>query len=170
MTTDHVPMALHHEESVLLHATAKQAFDYADDHSRFSSHMNRSSWMMGGGRMDTETDEGRGQVVGSHIRMGGKAFGITLSLDEVITRRDPPFRKTWKTVGVPKLLVIGNYEMGFEISEENGGSRFRVFIQYELPTTARTRWLGQLFGGMYAKWCVQQMTQGAREQFNHRTA
>lgn len=166
MITNHASTALHHEDSAFFHATAKQLFDYADDHSRFSSHMNESSWMMGGGRMNTETDEGRGQMIGSHIRMSGKVFGISLSLDEIVTRREPPFRKTWKTVGVPKLLVIGNYEMGFEISEENGGSRFRVFINYELPTAATTRWLGRLFGGVYAKWCVRQMVQGMREQFN----
>jgi hypothetical protein len=170
MTTNHTSTTLHYEDSILLHVPAQRIFEFADDHSRFSSHMNQSSWMMGGGRMSTETDEGRGQAVGSHIRMSGKVFGINLFLDEVITLREPPFRKTWKTVGTPKLLVIGNYEMGFEINEENGGSRFRVFINYELPEAARTRWLGNLFGGLYARWCVQQMIQGARDQFNHRMA
>lgn len=155
----------HYNESMIIHASAKEIFDYVDDHSRFSSHMSKSSWMMGGGRMNLEVDEGRGQVVGSHIRMKGKVFGINVFLDEVVTHREPPHRKVWETVGTPKLLVIGNYRMGFEIKDNNGGSFLRIFIDYEPPTSAGTRWLGYLFGGMYAKWCVRQMIRGVQEQF-----
>ncbi|OGE82944.1 MAG: hypothetical protein A2846_02175 [Candidatus Doudnabacteria bacterium RIFCSPHIGHO2_01_FULL_49_9] len=155
----------HYEDSVFIRAPAGQVFDYVDDHSRFSSHMSQSSWMMGGGRMNTELDDGRGQTVGSHIRLNGKVFGINLFLDEVVTHRQPPSRKIWETVGTPKLLVIGNYRMGLEISSENEGSRLRIFIDYELPTGVSTRWLGYLFGGIYAKWCVRQMVRGVCEQF-----
>jgi len=157
----------HHEASVFIGTSAMKIFDYVDDHSRFSSHMNESSWMMGGGRMNIELDEGRGQTVGSHIRLSGKVFGIKIFLDEVVTRREPPYLKIWETVGVPKLLVVGDYQMGLEISDENGGSRLRVFIDYELPVGGITRCLGYLFGRIYAKWCVQQMIQGVRKQFNN---
>jgi hypothetical protein len=155
----------HYEESAFIHGSPNQVFDYVDDHSRLSSHMSESSWMMGGGRMSIEVDEGRGQVVGSHIRLGGKVFGIKVFLDEVVTHRESPRKKVWETVGNPKLLVIGKYSMGVEIYDEKGGSRLRVFIDYELPTEASTRWLGYLLGGMYAKWCVRQMLRDAREQF-----
>ena len=33
--------------------------------------------------MATETDEGKGQRIGSHIRLSGKAFGIPIFLDEI---------------------------------------------------------------------------------------
>lgn len=153
----------HCEESASIPASVKQVFDYVDDHARLSSHMRQSSWMMVGGRMDIQADAGRGQVVGSHIRLSGKILGIQLYLDEVVTQHEPPYRKAWQTVGAPKLLVIGHYRMGFEINAENRGSKLRVFIDYELPTTLSTRWLGYLFGGIYAKWCVRQMIQSARE-------
>lgn len=39
----------HYEESTAIPASAQQVFDFVDDHSRFSSHMSQSSWMMGGG-------------------------------------------------------------------------------------------------------------------------
>jgi hypothetical protein len=68
--------------------------------------------MMGGGRMTYEFDEGRGQAIGSNIKRGGSAFGLDLSIDEVIIERDPPRRKVWRTVGHPRLLVVGAYEMG----------------------------------------------------------
>lgn len=46
----------HYEESVTVSAPPEEVFNYVDDHSKFSSHMNKSSWMMGGGWMDTQID------------------------------------------------------------------------------------------------------------------
>lgn len=103
----------HYEESSPIPASMEQVFEYVDDHARLSSHMCQSSWMMGGGRMDIQADAGRGQVVGSHIRLSGKILGIQLYLDEVVTQHEPPYRKAWQTVGTPKLLVIGHYRNGF---------------------------------------------------------
>ena len=158
--------ARHYEENAFMPIAPATLFAYVDDHSRLSSHMNRPSWMMGGGRMDVQVDEGKGQVVGSHIRLNGKILGINLFLDEVIVQHDPPHWKAWQTVGDLRLLVIGHYRMGFEIIAENEGSRLKVFIDYELPATLSMRWLGYLFGGMYTKWCVRQMLQSARQRFD----
>jgi hypothetical protein len=132
--------------------------------------MSESSWMMGGGRMSAELDEARGQAEGSHIRLGGRVFGVRLYLDEVVTRRNPPTDKVWATVGAPRLLVIGDYEMGVRITPEAGGSRVRVFINYELPKGWATYWLGRLFGRFYAKWCVDQMLVGVARAFPLRRA
>ncbi len=118
---------------------------------------------MGGGRMETVIDDGRGQKVGSHIRLSGKAFGINMSLNEVITRYEPFRSKVWETVGTPKLLVIGHYRMGIEITPRNSTSELRVFIDYDLPESSA--WLGRLFGTAYAKWCVRQMLYGVRDYF-----
>lgn len=155
----------HYEENVVLEVKPEEVFAYVDDHHKFSSHMNKSSWMLGGSRMETKVDEGQGQRIGSHITMSGKVFGISLFLDEVITKHEPPNRKVWETVGTPRLIVIGSYQLGFDLNHVNDGTNFKVFIDYELPKALNTRWLGFLFGGMYAKWCVRQMIQGVQEQF-----
>jgi hypothetical protein len=97
----------HHESSVFIDGAAEDVFAFVDDHSRFSSHMSESSWMMGDGRMTVDLDEAKGQAVGSHIRLSGRVFGVSVYLDEVVTRRDPPANKVWETVGAPRLLVIG---------------------------------------------------------------
>ena len=96
----------HYDQTVFVPASPPQVFAFADDHSRLSAHLNESSWMMGGGRMSVEADEGYGQAVGSHIRLGGRVLGLRLSLDEVVTRRAPPSHKVWETVGTPRLVVI----------------------------------------------------------------
>jgi len=157
----------HYENTALIPASAQEVFAYIDDHTRFSSHMSKSSWMMGGGRMDVSVDEGRGQRVGSHIRLSGTAFGIQLYLDEVVTRHEPPRLKEWETVGDLKLVVVGHYRMGIEIEPRGPGSLMRVYIDYGLP--AKNAWPGRLFGGMYAKWCVGQMIKGAEGQFKEKS-
>lgn len=154
-------MTRHSEGDVLIAAPPAQVFAFVDDHSRFSSHMSQSSWMMGGGHMRVELDEQKGQAVGSHIRLAGSAFGLRLSLDEVVTRREPPTLKVWQTVGTPRLLVIGPYTMGIEIAPAGSGCRLRVFIDYELPGGAIAHWLGVCFAGFYARWCVKQMLSDA---------
>lgn len=156
----------HIEETVSVAALPDAIFTYADNHRNFSAHMNQSSWMMGGGKMETKVDEGEGKKVGSHITMSGRVFGINLFLDEVITVHEPPRQKEWQTVGKINLLVIDHYTLGFKISPDETGSRFTVYIDYDLPKTWKTRALGILFGGMYAKWCVRQMTQGVQNQFS----
>lgn len=155
----------HYEENVLISTLPEKVFAYADDHRNFSSHMNKSSWMMGGGKMETKVDEGKGQKVGSHIRMTGKVFGINLFLNEVITEHDVPNRKVWETIGKINLVVIDQYKLGFNIKPENNNSRLKVFIDYELPKSLRTYWLGVLFGDIYAKWCVKQMINGVQKHF-----
>lgn len=155
----------HYEENVLIATSADEVFSYVDDFNNFSSHMNKSSWMMGGGKMETKIDEGKGQKVGSHIQMTGKVFGVSLFLDEVIMIREVPFRKEWQTVGNVNLVVIDQYTLGFNIKPENNNSRLKVFIDYGLPKSFKTYLLGTLFGEMYAKWCVRQMIKGVQEHF-----
>lgn len=153
----------HYEASVLINASAEDLFAYVDDHARFSSHMSRSSWLMGGGRMEFSVDEGRGQKVGSHIRLSGKVFGVRFFLDEVVTRHEPPRGKTWETVENLRLLVIGHYRMSIEVEPQNRRSLLRVSIDYDMPF--KNAWLGRLFGNAYAKWCVGQMINGAQDHF-----
>jgi hypothetical protein len=115
--------------------------------------------------MEIEIDEGRGQAVGSRIRLSGRVLGGELSVEEVVVERNPPRRKVWETTGTPKLLVIGHYRMGFELSPQGSCSRLRVFIDYAVPDRGLARWLGRVFGRAYARWCTQQMVDDAVRHF-----
>jgi len=159
------PLPHHDESSALVSASPERVFALIDDHERLASHMSQSSWRMGGGSMKTILDEGHGERVGSHIPMSGHVFGIGLSLDEVVTEREPPTRKIWETVGLPRLLVIGPYRMGFEVTPRGRDSLLRVFIDYAMPSAWLERWLGRVFGGYYAHWCTQSMVNDAIRQF-----
>lgn len=154
----------HYHKSIILPTTPEQIFDYADDHTKFSSHMNTSSWMMMGSKMHISTDSKQGKEVGSHILLEGSILGIPMFVDEVVTEHKKPSIKTWKTVKVKNLLVVGDYTMKFEISPKEQNSLFRVSIDYEMPD--KNKWLGLLLGDRYAKWCVEQMLKGARKYFS----
>lgn len=158
-------MTYRYESSATVAAPADRVFAHVDDHARLSSHMSGSTWMMGGGRMTIDVDEGRGQCIGSRIRLAGKAFGMELSVEEAVTQRDPPYRKAWETIGEPKLLVVGHYRMGFELLPRGPHTEIRVFIEYELPSGPVTRWLGRQFAGSYAKWCTRRMAADAARHF-----
>ena len=163
MTDTQRTYAQHLEKAAPVEAQAEEVFAFLDDHSRLVAHMDRPSPMMFGGQMRASTDEGRGQTVGSHIRVEGRVLGIRLELDEAVTVREPPFRKFWETTHEPRLLVIGQYRLGFEIKPKARQSELRVSIDYDLPV--RGRWLGDLFGQMYAKWCVDQMLTDTQRHF-----
>ena len=115
--------------------------------------------------MNIELDEARGQTVGSHIRLKGRVLGIPLHVEEIVTSREPPHRKVWETIGAPRLLVIGPYRMGFDISARGTSSLLRVFIDYDVPETPPARWLGRMLGGFYARWCTQSMARDAAQHF-----
>jgi hypothetical protein len=156
----------HYEYSALIHASAAEVFERADDHARLSSHMSQPSWTMGGNRMKIGGDESRGRTVGSRILIAGRVFGIQLCVEEEVVERNPPFRKVWETVGNPRLLVIGHYRMGFDVTPKEEVCSFRVFIEYALPDEAPARWLARLFGSYYARWCTRRMVDDAVASFS----
>ena len=87
----------------------------------------------------------------------------------MVTERTPPRRKVWRTVGKPKLVVVGSYEMGFDLSAVDEGSALRVWIDYELPPRGLGRFVPAL-GDAYARWCVEQMVRDAVSAFGRLVA
>jgi hypothetical protein len=155
----------HCETTVTVPATPEATFSFLDDHARLSSHMSKRSWMMAGSRMSIEMDDAQGRSIGSRIRLSGRILGLHLSVDEVVTERNPPARKVWRTTVPPRLLIIGSYRMGFNVQQQSDKSRLLVFIDYALPEGVLTRWLGRAVGGLYAQWCTNRMANDAAAYF-----
>ncbi len=158
-------LPFHFESNIDVNAAAGDIFTLLDDHSRLSAHMTKPSWMMAGSVMTLEFDASKGRAVGAFIRLTGRVLGIPLSVEEVVTERNPPLRKVWNTIGRPQLMVIGPYRMGFEITPTSTSSRLLVFIDYALPDGPVSYWLGRVFGKIYARWCTQRMTNDAASHF-----
>ncbi|MEP6791429.1 MAG: SRPBCC family protein [Ramlibacter sp.] len=160
----------HHAESHgQVRASAARVFEHLDDHARLSAHMSRRSWRMGWSRMKLSLDEQAGRAAGSHIRLDGRILGVRLALEEVVTEHTPPTRKVWATVGTPRLLVIGPYQMGFLLVPAGGDVTLTVFIDYALPGRGPSRLLGRIFGHWYARWCTARMVADAQAAFSATT-
>jgi hypothetical protein len=153
----------HEEYSGNVNAGIESAFEHLDDHLRLATHMSKRSWKMGWGKMDLRLDEKHGRDIGAHIVLDGRVFGIHLFLDEVVIERVAPTRKSWETVGEPRLLVVGAYKMGFDLTPNGSGVQLRVSIDYDLPRSGLPHLLGRLFGRSYAKWCTKKMVVDAQE-------
>lgn len=122
---------------------------------------------MGWGRMELRMDDAAGREVGSRISLAGRVLGVRLSLDEVVTVREPPVRKSWETSGMPRLLVIGPYRMGFTITPVTADEvTLTVSIEYSLPDRGVSRILGRIFGHWYARWCTRRMVGDAQAAFS----
>lgn len=155
----------HHQKEAVIPAPQAEVFAYLDDQTRLAAHMEKRSMMMLGGRMTYEFDASKGRAVGSVIRMGGSFLGLSLFVEEVVTERTPPARKTWETRGPQRLLIIGSYVMGFETGPVGERTKARLFIDYRLPSSLMGRWLGLLFARFYARWCVSRMLDDASQHF-----
>lgn len=154
-----------YQSAELVNASPEALFAYADDHGRLSSHMSKRSSMMAGGTMSIECDSGNGKAIGSKIALRGTVLGLSLEVEERVTERQPPLRKVWETEGEPRLLVIGPYQMGFELTPVERSTLLRVFINYSLPKRGWGRLVGVLFARLYARWCTMRMAKDAARHF-----
>jgi hypothetical protein len=154
----------HHVTETMLAASAQVAFEYLDDFRKLSAHMEQPSAMMLGSRMEISTDVGGGRAVGSHVRMRGRMLGVQLSLEEVVVEREPPRRKAWDTIEA-RLIVIGQYRLGFELEPRANECSLRVFINYDWPRGALARLTAALCAKTYARWCTERIAADARRHF-----
>ena len=156
----------HCEKIESVQASPTALFALLDRHDRVSGEMKRSwlpgTWM----RMDV--DDLLGGSVGTRMRLSGRVLGVPVSAEEVVTLHEPPFRKTWTTVGNVNLLVIGAYRMGFSIEPNGSTCRLRVFMDYNLPAQLTWRLVGTMLGGTYARWCTRCLIADAMNAFTHR--
>ena len=115
--------------------------------------------------MAISVDAGRFRSVGSRLRLSGRVFGIMLNVEEVIVDHQPPYRKSWETIGEPRLLVIGGYRMTFELASRGTNTAIRVSIEYGRPARGFPHVLGALFAVYYARWCTRCMVVDAIQHF-----
>ena len=87
-----------YESNGSVQASPGQVFAHIDDPTRLASHMCKGAWRMAhgawrmahgrwrmaGDHMSTATAAGRGQAVGSQIRVSGRVLGVERSLEELV--------------------------------------------------------------------------------------
>lgn len=66
----------HHETIVDIAAPVEAVFAFIDDHKKLAGHMNKRSWLMGGGRMSVETDTQNGARYAQGVRIAPRRRAI----------------------------------------------------------------------------------------------
>ncbi len=149
----------------IVEAPREVVFAFLDDQENLSSHMSKRSGMMLGTTMKIVMEADHTKRVGSRFGFTGRVLGIPLRVDEVVTSRAPPTSKSWETTAEPKLWVIGQYGMGFELVPQGPRTELRVYIRYARPRGFLGGILGWLFGPAYARWCTRVMVDDAAKHF-----
>jgi hypothetical protein len=158
-----VTYPFHYQSEAVVPAAPEELFDHLDDPRRLAGHMSRRSIMMAGAFMKIQTDAQQGRALGSVIRMRARMLGIPIGLEEIVVERTRPSLKAWVTAGQPRLLVIGQYRMGFRIAPAPEGSHLTVFIEYRWPSNPWLNLPARLLAPAYARWCCRQMVRDARK-------
>lgn len=160
------PLRFHEEAVVQVAVRPEVVFRLLDDHQRLAAHMGKPSLMMAGASMHIDTDERKGQALGSVITLKGRVLGLDLSVEEHVTDYAPPWRKTWETIGSPRLLVMGPYRMGFVLVADAANTLLTVWIDYDRPAGCWKALPARLLGRIYAQWCVRRMAADAVHAFS----
>ena len=79
---------LYGETRGMVDAGVQRVFDFLDDQSNLSAHMNRSSGMMLGSSMEIHMEPDRTRQVGSRFSFAGKVLGLPLKVEEELSRTD----------------------------------------------------------------------------------
>lgn len=154
----------HMSESVVIAAPAERTFAYVDDIRHLAAHMSETSSMaMMGSKLKLEIVSPRPTGLGATYRYSGKILGITIDFSETVTRYVAGREKAWRTIDVPRLLIMSGYEMGVRVEPLSpASSRLTITINYDLPASGVSRVLGLMLGKAYSRWCLTQMCEGAK--------
>lgn len=154
--------------AVTIRAPVEAVFAYLDDTRAIGKHMMSRSMPMMGGRMDYDFITPNPTGVGATYRGGGSVLGMRMEFTCEVSEWKKNERKVWRTVGTPRLLIIGPYEMGFTVADGTDATTVDVWISYELPRSIGGRVLGALLATSYARWCARSVAEGAKRELEAR--
>lgn len=147
-------------------ATPDALFDYLDNPAHFGSPLAISPLTISAltptpSQLQHEHDPHEGRTAGFATDIAR----LPPSLEEVVAERRRPHRKTLRAFGRPDLLVIGVYQLGFEIRPAGKFCILRVFVNYNHPSSGIGRLLGSMFGQFCARWWIRRVAEGVATHF-----
>ena len=157
-------------ETVEIRASAEAVFAHVDDIRNLGWHMtSQSSMAMMGSRLRLEVLSDQPTGLGATYRYSGTVMGLSIDFSESVTKYLPSREKVWRTIGEPRLLIIGSYEMCVAVERLSPSSaRLTISIAYELPRSAFWRIVGLILARPYSQWCLRRMLQDARRALEAR--
>ena len=145
----------HFEQAIDIKARPQDVFAFVDDIHHTGWHMEKSSMPMMGGKMEVEILSKNRTGLGAAYRWTGRVLGMPIDFSETVVKYAKDKERVWRTIGEPKIIIIGHYEMGFKLTTIQRSTRLTIYISYELPKPLFGKFLGWLLSGWYSKWCLK---------------
>ena len=150
------------EETTTVPAPPARVFAWFDDPRNTGWHMSRPSLAMLGGALRVDQLSAMATGVGATYRSWGRVLGLRIDFTTTVVRWVADREKIWRTIGAPRLIVIGHFEMRVGVDPVDRGARVIMTLDYELPSRGFGRLLGSALAAPYAKWCLRRMCRDAR--------
>jgi hypothetical protein len=150
-------------ETVEIAARPEAVFSYADDIRNIGWHMTESSMPLMGSKLNVQIVSKNPTGLGASYRWYGKVMGLTIDFTETVTKWVRNKERVWSTIGEPQIIIIGNYEMWFNLEPAGAKTRLTFGIRYDLPRPLFWRLVGFLLGGPYSRWCLKNMCGDAKK-------
>jgi Polyketide cyclase / dehydrase and lipid transport len=155
------------EETTTVAVPPARVFAWLDDPRNTGWHMSRPSLAMLGGALQVERLSAMATGEGATYRSWARVLGLRIDFTTIVVRWVADREKVWRTIGDPRLIVIGHFEMRFGVDPIDGGARLTMALDYELPSRGFGRLLGRALAAPYAKWCLRRMCRDARTVLGH---
>ena len=150
------------QETVVVRAPGTTVFAWLDEPQNTGFHMSRPSAAMLGGALRLERLSAQTTGVGATYRSWGRVLGLPIDFTTAVTEWAPGREKTWRTIGKPRLIVLGDFQMRFSLTSHDGGTNVVMAIDYNLPTRGIGRLLGTVLAAPYVRWCLRRMVRDLR--------
>jgi len=149
------------QETVLIDAPPHDVFMFMDDITHSGMHMSKRSMAMMGGRLNLELLSPNSTGPDVSYRWRGRAMGLPIDFTVVVTKWIEGKERIWETIGDPKVIVIGWFQMFLNLTQTDGKTSATLGITYDQPRGLLGKLLCVLLGPWYAKWCLHSMLEDA---------
>lgn len=156
-------------EKVDIHAPVSAVFSHVDDIRNTGWHMTESSMPLMGSKLNLEIISKKPTGLGATYRWYGKVMGLTMDFTETVTQWERNRARVWKTIGKPRIIIMGNYEMWFNLKPVGDKTRLTFGIAYDLPRSFFWKIVGLLLAAPYSRWCLRNMCRDAKEALELKT-
>ena len=149
-------------KTIIINSSPEKVFAQMDDFSKTGMHMNESSIMMMGSKLNLEQLSINPTGVGAKYRWYGRMLGMRIDFSEAVTKWQSPILKEWEIIGNAKIIIMSWYRMWFEIISSENGTIAKISISYLPPKEWYFKILSFLFAKWYCNWCLNNMLQDSK--------
>ena len=132
-------------------------------------HMSKNSFMMLGSKLNLQQISQNAKGLGATYHWFGTIAGMTIDINESVTRWEPPFLKEWETVVEKKIIIMSWYNMRFELMSTANDTIAKISISYLRLDNLFYKALSYLFATLYCSWYLNNMLNDTKKSLENKT-